>query len=68
MLPCARRAAHRHAAALRLDDPPGQRQAEAGALVPLGRAGVELLELDEQPAQVLGRDADAGVLDLDAEQ
>ena len=30
--------------------------------------GVELLELDEQPVQVLRLDADAGVLDLDAEQ
>ena len=30
-------------------------------------AGVELLELDEQPVEVLGRDADARVLDLEPE-
>ena len=30
--------------------------------------GLELLELDEQPAEIRGRDADAGVLDLEAER
>ena len=39
--------------ALRLDDPLGEREAEARAGVLLRRAGVELLELDEQPVHVL---------------
>ena len=51
----------------RLDQAARERQPQAGAGVPLGRAGVELLELDEQPLEVLGLDADAGVLDLEAE-
>src|SRR3569623_773961 len=34
----------------------------------LARAALELLELDEQPAEIVGRDADAGVLDLEPEQ
>ena len=39
-----------------------------GALVTLRRALLELLELDEQPAEIRGRDADAGVLDLEPER
>ena len=54
-------------AALRLHQAAGQRQAQAGALVLLAVAVVELLEFDEQPRQIVGGDADAGVLDLDAE-
>src|SRR5437763_262600 len=57
-------AAQLDATALRLGQPLGERQAEAGALVALGRAAVDLLELDEQLVEVLRRDADAGVLDL----
>jgi hypothetical protein len=34
--------------------PPGERQPEPRALVALRGAGVELLELDEQPAEVRG--------------
>ena len=30
-------------------------------------AGIELLELDEEPAEIVGFDADAAVFDLDAE-
>ena len=52
-------------AALRLDDVPGERQSQSGALVLLGRAGVELLKFNEQTFDVLGFDADAGVLDLE---
>src|SRR5207253_3166607 len=55
-------------AALRLDDPLGEREAEARAGVALGGAGVELLELDEQPVDVVARDPDPGVLDLEPER
>src|SRR5205823_6952880 len=62
-----RRAAHPDPSALRLDDPPGEGQPEPGARVLLGRACVELAELHEQLVDVLGANADAGVLHLDAE-
>ena len=48
----ARRRAHADGAALRLDEPARQREPEAGALMALRRAAVELLELDEQPAEI----------------
>src|SRR5262249_10901119 len=60
-------AAHADAAALGLDDLAGQGEADAGAGRP-AVAGVELLELEEQPLHLIGRDADAGVLDLEAER
>ena len=41
---------------------------EPRAALLLGEGGVELLELDEQAPQVLGLDAHAGVLDLEAER
>src|SRR5258708_2400317 len=56
---------HADGAALRFDEPLGQREAEPGAAAPLAIAG-DLLELAEQPRDALGRDSDAGVLDLDA--
>ena len=47
-----------------LDQPPGQRQPQAGAgVVPVGVA--DLLELLEHPVMVVGGDADAGVGDGD---
>src|SRR5215813_8847159 len=54
-------ARHLDAPAVLLDDPLGQREPEAGALVALRRARVDLLELDEQLRHVVLRDADAGV-------
>ena len=66
-LPSPGRAAYAHLAALRLHDALGEREAESRARILLGRAGVELLELDEEAPEVLRRDTDAGVLDLEAE-
>ncbi len=60
-------AANADAAALGLHEPPRQRQPEAGALVALRVAVVELLELDEEARQVDPCDAHAGILDLDTE-
>ena len=48
------RAPHADRAALRLDEPLGQREPEARALVLLRGAGFELLELDEQARDVGG--------------
>jgi hypothetical protein len=53
---------------LRLDEAAREREAETGALVALRGALLELLELDEQPAEIRRRDADAGVLDLEPER
>src|SRR5689334_21816726 len=52
---------------MRLDQPLRQRAAETGALVTLRRAGVELLELDEQFRHVVGGNPDARILNLDPE-
>src|SRR5579863_1623443 len=60
------RARHPDGAALRLDDPPRQREAKTGALMPFAGRGVELMELGEQPRQVIGADTFAGVFDLQA--
>src|SRR6516225_4506884 len=52
-------------AAVELDEAAGERQPEARPLG-AGAAGLgELLELPEQPRQILARDADAGVGDAD---
>ena len=51
-------------ASLQFDDLLRQRQAQAGAFEAPGGAGVQLLELGEEPAHVLGLDADAGVAHL----
>src|SRR5271156_3625185 len=55
-----------HAAALRLDQLFGQREAQTGALKLLGGALIELFKGREEPAEILGPDADAAVLDLEA--
>src|SRR5437764_1432543 len=49
---------------LRLDDAFGQGEAQSRPRMRFRRAGIELLELDEQPAQVFPSDADAGVRDF----
>ena len=66
--PLAEGTAHADSAALRLHQPLRQRQPEARARILLGRARVELLELREEPAEVLLPDADAGVLDFEPEE
>ena len=55
------------ASALGFDQPFRERQSEAGARILLGRARVELLERDEEPADVGRGDADPCVLNLEAE-
>src|SRR6185437_14875833 len=52
---------------LRLGQPLAQRKPEPGTGVLLGGAGVELLEFDEQTLDVLGRDADPGIFDIEPE-
>src|SRR5262249_37131497 len=47
--------------------PLDEREAEPGALMPLRGTAVELVEFDKQLAEIVGGDADAGVLDVDAE-
>src|SRR5688572_2371868 len=54
------------ASAVRLHDALHEREAEAGALMALGRRGFELLELDEEAMHVLGGDTDSVVLHVDA--
>ena len=66
--PGARLALELHATAVQLDDAPGQRQAEPGALDLAGGGAVHLVELVEDALVVLAGDADAGVADLDAER
>jgi hypothetical protein len=53
-------------AALRLHDLPGQGQAETSALMQLTRGRIELVEFDEKFRQVVGTDARAVVLYLEA--
>src|SRR5438270_1578908 len=60
----AQRAVDGDHATLCFDDAFGQCQAQASALMQLGCAGIQLLELDKQTIQVLGTYADAGVFDL----
>ena len=60
-------AADANPAALSFDQFLGQRQAQARAGVLLGSAGVQLLELDEEPVQIVVVDTAAGVFDFDAE-
>ena len=70
---CVERAAHAefraHAdgAALRFDDPLREREAQSCSLVVLRRARIQLLEFDEQAVEVVLLDADAPILDFDAE-
>ena len=59
----ARRAVHPHLAAHHLDQVPGDGQAEPGAAVAARRRHVGLLERREQPLDLVGGDADAGVAD-----
>jgi hypothetical protein len=62
-----RLAVHADRAAHQLGQPLADRQAQAGAAV-LARGGrVDLRERLEQPRQVLGRDADAGILHREAD-
>src|SRR6185503_19931847 len=63
----ARGALDLDATALGVDDSLRQREAQPGALVFFGGTAVELLELHEKPAQLIGRDSDAGVGDVNAE-
>lgn len=44
------------------------RQSEAGALVAAGHVALDLLEGTADPVELLARDADAGVLDIDVER
>src|SRR5688572_4769846 len=60
-------AAEPDAAPLGLDEPARQRQPQAGPGLPLRHARAELLELLEEPRRVGLGDADARVLDLQAE-
>ena len=53
------------AAAVQLDEPLREREAEAGSLA-LRQPGLGLLELLEDPLEVLGGDAGPGVRDRDA--
>ncbi len=46
---------------MQLDQLAGEREAQAGALEVLPRLGADLLELHENPLQVLRRDPDAGI-------
>src|SRR5581483_8685697 len=62
------RAPEGDAASLGFHDSLGERQAEARALILLCRAGIELLELDEETALVVEVDADARILDLQSER
>lgn len=50
---------------LRFDQALGEREAEPYAAMELGVARLELMKLDEQALLLLGRDADASILDLD---
>ena len=56
-----------HGAAHEFDEPSGDGQSEAGAVVTSSVGGVELLEGLEEQCGLLGRDANAGVDDLEAE-
>src|SRR5690242_164720 len=64
----AHRAADLDATALGLGEAFGQSESQPRALVALGRAAVELLELDEQPVEIVLADPDSIVLDFDAEE
>ena len=59
---------HADAAAHALDHLGADREAEAGAAAAAGRRGVGLLEGLEDALLHAGRDADAGVLHLDADR
>ena len=57
-----------HSAAVQLDDAPGQRQPQAGALDLAGGGAVHLVELVEDALVVLTGDPNAGVAHLDAQR
>src|SRR5579884_2741441 len=59
-----RRACDSDCTTLRFDDSFGQRQTETGTVKTLGFSVTQLLELNEQAAEVLLIDADAGISDL----
>src|SRR6478735_665418 len=61
-----RRASNVDATAVCLGDAFGQSETEPRALVALGCARIQLLKLDEQPGDVLRRNADPGIADVDA--
>ena len=63
-----RRAGGPGVSAHQLRQTPGNRQAQAGAAVLARGRGVGLLEGLEQPIELLGRNADAGVFDFEAHQ
>src|SRR5262249_40141169 len=65
--PAPRLAVEAHRTALRFGEAAGQREPQPRAPVLLRGATLELLEVDEQAPDVLLRDADTAVLDLDAE-
>ena len=50
-------------AAHQVDQPCGDRKAKPGAFMAAGRGAVDLRELLEDVLQLVGRDADAGILD-----
>src|SRR5712691_10307308 len=60
------RAADADVAALSFHEALGQHESEPRSLVALGRTGVDLFERKEESPEVLGADADARVLDLEA--
>jgi hypothetical protein len=68
VLPCPRRAVGADFAAHQVRDAAGNRQAEAGAAVLARGRGIGLLEGMEQPRHGVGRNADPGVLHLEAHQ
>src|SRR5262245_32070185 len=59
---------HADLAALRFHQALGQSQTKPRALVALGSAGVQLLELEEQSPQVLARDARTGIGNFQTEE
>src|SRR4051812_20321502 len=61
----ARHALHLDTAGVRLGDPAADRQAEAGPAALAGAAAVDAVEAVEDPGQVLGRYADAGIPNAD---
>ena len=61
------RAVHAHLSSLRFHDSFCERQAQTGAGVFFGAAGIKLLELDKKPADIVRFDAHAAVFHLDAE-
>ena len=61
-------ATHSDSTALSLDKLFRQRQAQSGSLVAFAQARFELLELTEKLGDFFRRNANAGILDFDAEK